>query len=209
MGDSARLPPLSPPVAQARQGPEGTAGCAMARTRLPPLGASASADGSSVSSPRNRHLTRARPLHHARAPLFTSVLSPTWLSSSPAAAAPPVASCRGTTWHLRQRPHPYAVRASVCRREREWHNACTGSMREPGAWETRPTRLSAQERGPGDPTTRVAVVAEEACGRRRTHWGRLPLSPRLPREQSLKTGMGYHDRPRSTRVRRVGRRGRW
>src|SRR5262249_25577610 len=102
----------------ARQGPEGTAGCAMARTRLPPLGASASADDASVSSPRNRHLTRAHPLHHARAPRFTSVLSPTWLSSSPAAAAPPVASCRGTTWHLRQRPHPYAVRASVCRRER-------------------------------------------------------------------------------------------
>jgi hypothetical protein len=90
-----------PTVAKARQGPEGTAGCAMSRTRLPPLGASASAGDSSVSSQRNRHLTRARPPHHARAPLLTGLLSPTWLSSAPAARRPRrgSASCRVVQGH--------------------------------------------------------------------------------------------------------------
>src|SRR5262245_63547244 len=58
-----------PTVAQARQSLEGRAGCAMPRTRMPLLGASAFAGDSLVSSPRNRPLTRARPPYHARVPL--------------------------------------------------------------------------------------------------------------------------------------------
>jgi len=70
-------------------------------------------------------------------------------------------------------PMPFAPRCADV--SGGWHSACTGSMGEAGAWETRPTRPSAQERGLGEHTRRVAAVAAEACGRRRTRWGRSPL----------------------------------
>jgi hypothetical protein len=82
---------------------------------------------------------------------------------SRSAGAPPDTSANALT-HM-----PFAPRCADVRGG--WHSACTGSIGEPGALETRPTLPSEHERGPGDPTTRVAAVAEEACGRRRTHRG--------------------------------------
>jgi len=76
-------------------------------------------------------------------------------------------------------PLPFAPRCADV--SGGWHSACTGSMGEAGAWETRPTLPSAQERGLREHTRRVAAVAEEACGRRRTHWGRSPLYHVFPR----------------------------
>jgi hypothetical protein len=103
-----------PTVAQARQGPEGIAGCAMARTHMPPRGASASAGDASVSSQRNRHLIRARPPHHARAPLLTGVLAQPWLSSAPAARRPRRGSayCRAVQGHHLAPP---PTRSPTCR----------------------------------------------------------------------------------------------
>ena len=163
-----------PTVAQARRGLEGTAGCAMARTRRPPLGASASTGTSSVSSPRNRPLTRARPPHHARAPSFQACFLEHGCRPPPP-QTPPLRQCllsprvgaRPGTSANALTHRPFVPRCADV--SGGWHSACTESLGEPGAWETQPTRPSEHTRGLGDPTTPVAAVPAEVCGRRRTY----------------------------------------
>jgi hypothetical protein len=133
---------------------------------------------------------------------------------APAAAAPPVASCRGTPWHLRQRPHPYAVRASVGGRE-----GGGGIALAQGAWENlwhgRRGRRGPQSMREGrgilphalPPLLRRRVDAGARTG------GDHPFNHVSPGSvaRRLKIGLGCHARRRSarrTRVRRFGRRGR-
>ena len=177
MGDSARLLPSSPPCRADTTGPgrhgwlcDGAHAPAAARRlclcrrRLGVVAAQQAPNQGSPASPRS-----STPLHQRAFSNMAVVCSrrqtppPRQRLPSRRAGALPGTSANALT-HM-----PFAPRCADVRGG--WHSACTESMGEPGAWEPRPTLPSEQERGSGDPTTRVAAVAEEACGRRRTHWG--------------------------------------
>jgi hypothetical protein len=131
----------------------------MSRTRMPPLGASASAGDSSVSSPSNSHLTRARPPHQARAPLLTGLPSPTSSphhgkggatcvapaaevapTCSPRLTPPTPTAARGLSPCVAEGTalfnHAYALQALAIQVRRgnppHWHRLCLAVHREHG-----------------------------------------------------------------------------